>query len=330
MKGYVIGVDGGGTKTHFALFDTKGNFVEIVRGEPSNHEHLKDGYDETKRILEKNRGILLENNHLEMSDIEFAVFGLSGADISKQYTELSGRISDIGIKKFKVCNDGYLGVKAGSEKGYGICSINGTGHSCASIDKNGNWLQIGGTGYIFGDAAGSGYLAEMLVKSVYDSFFRCGKKTVLAEMLFEALGITSENELVEAIYELDYIKSPAFRDYNRFVFYAANKGDEVALDLLRHIGNETAKAVVGAINRLDFGNEEIEIIMAGSLYVKGENPELVNTFKQRILSNVNQKVNFTILNAPPVAGAVLWAIEEANGRFDASIRDNAIKSLISI
>jgi N-acetylglucosamine kinase-like BadF-type ATPase len=329
MKKYVIGVDGGGTKTHYALFDTEGNFIEIVEGGPSNHEHFKDGYDETKIILKKHIDILLRNNCLEMSDIDYAVFGLSGADVSKQYAELSSRISDIGVKRFKVCNDGFLGVKAGSKKGFGICSINGTGHSCAAIDKNGNWLQIGGTGYMFGDAAGGGYLAEMLVKSVYDSFFRGGKKTVMTKMLFEALGITSENELVEAIYNITLKNKLALTGFSRFAFYAANEGDEVALELLRYIGNETAKAVIGAIRRLDFGSEEIDVVMAGSLYVKGENPALVDTFKQEILSAVDQKIRFTVLNVPPVMGAVLWAIEEANGRFDTRIREKALASLIT-
>ena len=327
MKKYVIGVDGGGSKTHYALFDTEGNYIEMIEGGPSNHEHLKGGYDETKGLLEKNISKLLNNNHIDMSEIVYSVFGLSGADVSKQYVQLSKRISDIGFKKFKVCNDGFLGVKAGSKKGFGICSINGTGHSCAAIDKNGTWLQIGGAGYIFGDAAGGGYLAELLIKSVYDSFFRGGKQTIMTKMLFESLGITDENDLVEAIYDITIKSTQALSWYNRYVFYAANEGDEVAIDLLRHVGSETAKAVVGAIKRLDFSDEEIDVIMAGSLYVKGENPEIVNTFKKDISSAVTEKVNFTIINEPPVLGAVLWAIEEANKRFDAKIREHAIRNL---
>jgi N-acetylglucosamine kinase-like BadF-type ATPase len=327
MKKYVIGVDGGGTKTHYALYDTEGNCIELAHGGPSNHEHFVGGYDDTKNEIKIHTDFLLKNNGLKISDVDYAVFGLAGADVNKQYVELSQRISDLGFTRFKVCNDAFLGVKAGSEKGYGICSINGTGTSCASIDSKGNWLQIGGAGYMFGDEAGGGFLAEMVIRRVHDYFYRCGEPTLMTKMLFEALGITSENEIVEAVYEILLKNRLAISDFSRFAFYAANEGDKVALDLLRHIGRETAKSVIGAIRKLNFGSDEIDVVLAGSLHVKGENPALVDTFKQEILSEVSNKIRFVILNVPPVMGAVLWALEEANGRFDLGIRGKALKSL---
>jgi len=177
---------------------------------------------------------------------------LAGVDTKKQQKELSKIISETGIRNFKVFNDAFLGIKAGSDKGYGICSINGTGTCCVGIDKNGEWLQVGGTGWTF--------------------------------------------------------------------------GDEAALELLRHSGREMAKSAIGVIKRLDFsGDKEIDIILAGSINLKGENPELINTFKKEVCFREERKLCFIPLQVSPVAGAVLWAIEKLNKNKNPNIRKRVLQ-----
>ena len=42
MKEYIIGVDGGNTKTDYFLFDIAGNFFDFYRGGTGSHEGLPD------------------------------------------------------------------------------------------------------------------------------------------------------------------------------------------------------------------------------------------------------------------------------------------------
>jgi len=331
MAKYVIGVDGGNTKTHYALFDIGGNLVNFIQAGMASHECFTDGYEGAKLELEIRLNELTKGCGLYFKDIGFSVMGLAGADIPKQYSELSRRIQEIGLKNFKVYNDAYLGIKAGSSKGYGICSVCGTGPSCAAIDRNGRYLQNAGMSSAFGEASGAGYIGMMVVKKVYDSIFRCGRKTVMKDMLFRELDITDENVLVETVYDKVYTGRISMASFCRIMFYAANESDEVALDVLRQTGKDAAKSVVGAIRRLDFSkDEEIDVIMAGSVYVKGENPVLVDSFKKEICDMVERKVNFTVLQAPPVAGAVLWAMEELKGSLSQEIRHKVINRIQSI
>ena len=51
MKNYVLGVDGGGTKTAFALFDENKNMLETVTGAGSNHENLETAFDGASDII---------------------------------------------------------------------------------------------------------------------------------------------------------------------------------------------------------------------------------------------------------------------------------------
>ena len=48
---YYIGVDGGGTKTAFALFDENKKMLETVTGPGSNHENLEEGFDAASEII---------------------------------------------------------------------------------------------------------------------------------------------------------------------------------------------------------------------------------------------------------------------------------------
>ena len=55
------------------------------------------------------------------------------------------------------------------------------------------------------------------------------------------------------------------------------------MEILRHIGMETARSVIGVYRRLDFREEDaIDVIMAGSVYTKGENPLILKRSKGNI------------------------------------------------
>jgi N-acetylglucosamine kinase-like BadF-type ATPase len=321
------GVDGGGTKTQYALFDDLGNFISFREGGPSNHEVFENGYKGTKEEFETSLKQLLQDGNLRLEDIEFGVFGLAGVDVQKQKQNLIKLITKCGIKNFLVFNDAFLGIKAASVKGYGICSINGTGTCCAGIDPQGHWLQIGGAGFIFGDEAGAAFLGGMVVRRVYDSIFRCGEPTIMKDLFFKELQITDEEQFVDAYYgRINFDQK--VEDYSKILFQAANLGDRVALELLDYTGRNLAKTVIGAINRLDFSTEnEIDVVMAGSVYVKGENPAMITAFQEEICAKVEKKVRFTLLQVPPVTGGVLWALEEVNKILDPKIREKVIQSL---
>jgi N-acetylglucosamine kinase-like BadF-type ATPase len=326
MRQYVIGVDGGGTKTHYALFDTGGKLVGFHQGGPANHEIYRNGYEGTRQELEWSFRALLGRSGIGIERIEAAVFGLAGLDVAPQRAVLTELIAGMGLRRFQVMNDAFLGIKAAGGSGCGVCSIHGTGTCCAAIDPRGRRLQIGGTGYFFGDEGGAAHLGGMAFRKVYDELYRCGPATAMTGMILEMLRLRRDDDLVEAVY-----RERCFDNWAQFLklpFYAANQGDPVALELLRHTGREAAQSVLGAIRRLDFaGAAAIEVIMAGSVYVKGENPALIEAFQRAVREGAGQAVRFTLLRVPPVAGAVLWALEAFRPGLDREVGQAVIQSL---
>jgi hypothetical protein len=135
MKKYIIGVDGGNTKTDYLLFDLEGNFVDGLRSGTCSHEGLKDSFDGSYRVMKEQLEILFTRNNITVKDIAGAGFGLAGADVPYQKKKLNEIISKIGFENFGMENDGFLGVKAASPNGCGVCSINGTGTVTVGMDE---------------------------------------------------------------------------------------------------------------------------------------------------------------------------------------------------
>ena len=301
---YVIGVDGGNTKTDYFLFGTDGEYVDGLRDGTCSHEVV--GFEFAEAMLNEKIGILLERNNLAVSDLAAGAFGLAGVDNWKQKKRFEEIIGRMGLPAFEVDNDSFLGIMAGTTNGVGLSSINGTGTAAGGIDRNGKRLQVGGIGDLVGDAGGGVYIAECGVKMVYDSYFRCGKKTVMSEQIFKILGITDPGDLLCAIAEKEHLLGST--DVTRIVFNSAKAGDSAALEILSTCAFELAKSCAGCARNLDF-EREIEVVLIGTVWRKAECPAMLEHFKvymEKFLPK--HKLIFHVLGAPPVTGAVLWAL----------------------
>ena len=136
-KTYYIGIDGGGTKTKFDLFDSDKNSIASITM-PTIHP-AQTSFKEAVSVLTDTKEKLLEK--INDSDYILKVgAGLGGyginADYRKKLEDEFGTVFD----EFKLCSDAYaalLGALAGED---GILMIAGTG----SIDRDGNVGDIGG------------------------------------------------------------------------------------------------------------------------------------------------------------------------------------------
>lgn len=311
---YILGVDGGNTKTDYYLFDTDGNFIDMYRGGTCSHEGLKDAFDGTYRVMKEVFDEFLGKHNLTPADITASCFGLAGDDHPYQHNILCEKIDQLGFKNYKLVNDSALGIKVGTTKGYGVCSINGTGTSVTGIGKDGKSIQVGGIGDITGDEAGGRFISRRVVRKTYDEVMRFGKKTSLTPITLNLIGNTSEEQLME---DIAYVYNRRKVDYNILTvacFDEANKGDEVALEILTEMADGLARSAASAVVRLDLG-ETPEVVLAGSVYVKGSCPVLVEEVKKKIDFYSQKKCNTFVLTVPPATGAIVWAYELATGEY---------------
>ncbi len=244
MKKYVIGVDGGNTKTDYLLYDIEGNFVDGVRCGTCSHESPKIG-SFNGAYIEMNNQItnLLERNNLTIEDVESGAFGLAGVDAPFQKKALEEAVEKIGFKNYQVVNDGFLGIKAASPTGTGVCSINGTGTVNVGIDEDGKWMQVGGIGYVAGDEGGGSFLARAAVRIAFDEAFRFGPKTKVTEDVFKMYDIESKKEFSDAIVGKRIDSTYLIKS----LFNRANEGDAPAIKVLETAGENMGRSTAGVI-----------------------------------------------------------------------------------
>ncbi len=327
--GCLIGVDGGGTKTDYVIFDTEGGLLLAHRGGASNHEGLQGGFEEMRQEIIGNITDMLLKCGLKPGDVKAAAFGLAGIDVPSQKEIAEKMISEQGIEHFKVMNDSFLGIKAGSPSGVGVCSINGTGTTAGGIDVYGNWLQIGGTGYFFGDEAGGGHLSGMAIRAVYDAMYRCGPYTSMQEEMLRLFDGSGAMTFTESVYNKYYTDEISAIQILEILFKASMEGDAVASGILDRSGRQMGRSVSGCIRGLAFG-DVVDVVIAGSVSLKCPSPVLLNAFKDEIATLSGKQCNYIMLAHPPVAGAIAWAREMSIGRFDKKFFDDAVVQIMSV
>ena len=310
---YVLGIDGGGTKTHCALYDADTGRLDMLPWGPTNHEGMAGGLDELPGVLREMFKALLTRNNIGMNDIEMGVLGLAGTDTTEQHRIISGILTGLGLRRFVLCNDAYLGVKAGSVGGYGVCAISGTGCCITGIDAKGGQVQVGGLGAYTGDCGGGSMMGPRAVGLVYSQLFREQPFTALTTAIFRWLDVTDKHDFIDLLTDRlskDHAKTTL--ELCRILYTTAAEGDETALGLLEESGVSYAGGIAGAISDLSFASDEpIEIVFAGSLFTKCECDHVQKTAETLLRQRFPQKeLRFVTLDVPNVAGAVLWALSE--------------------
>ncbi len=324
---YIVGVDGGGTKTDYLLFTTEGEFVDSYHVGSRSHEILGGGFAEVEEKVLADLEHLLKKNSIPSSNVAAAAFGMAGIDTPVQLEKMNQILAKSSLKNYIVANDSVLGIKAGCPSGVGICSINGTGTVTTGIDEDGKILQVGGIGLATGDYAGGFIIAALAVGAVYDYYYRCGESTVLTQRLMDLFGLSSHEELYNFISERFYLERSLDKEIITVLFEAANTGDAISVEIVQNIAREQAKSVSGCIRNLRF-SETPEIVLAGSVWTKTNCPILLSYFKECINQYTGFQVEPFPLKVIPAVGAIIWAMELAMRHPATQVqRENILKNM---
>lgn len=302
----MLGVDGGNSKTELAAATTEGELLALVRGAGSNsHAVGADGVARVVSALVVEAGVEVPAGH--------GVFYLCGADVPADLDELSRMVEARGwVREAVVDNDTFALLRAGTARADAVAVICGSGINCVGRRADGRVARYPALGWETGDWGG----AEMLGREALFVAARAedgrGEPTVLAD----AVRAHFEVESVEAVgIEVHYRRLPQSRlgELAPLVAEAADAGDPVADALLTRVANEVALFV-----RRAFGDLEVnaaDVVLGGGMF-QGE----PGRFHERVLERLPAGAQPVVLDAPPVLGAILAALDLAGANEAAKAR----------
>lgn len=177
MAKYVIGLDGGGTKTELALVDMSGELlytgVTGALNPMSEPESPLKTADELKRIVD--------------ADCTAICAACAGVADNERAELVKSALSNIYNGRIIIRTDGENALYTALENRDGLALISGTGSICYA-KKNGQTVRTGGRGHVLDDG-GSGYaIGRDILKAVIRAHDGRAAKTALSEALFSYLG----------------------------------------------------------------------------------------------------------------------------------------------
>ena len=95
-----------------------------------------------------------------------------------------------------------------------------------------------------------------------------------------------------------------------FFFAAVKKGDAPALAYCERMAERGAQLIAALANQLNFGSEEIEVVLSGSINVKVDNRLYLDMLVSRAEALSGKKLKFIKLEAMPVTGCINWIMQD--------------------
>ncbi len=284
---YVIGMYGGGTKTHLVAADRKMNILYETKGESSNLTSNSPAAVDTNlsSLLLKFR----QESGLSPAQCQGVCLGSAGAGRDSAKKMLQDFLRNAGISSsIYVTTDAEGALYGGTETGYGLLLIAGTGSICYGRDCTGKVCRVGGWGHVMGDE-GSGFdMSRRMLQAVAKAWDGRRSPTVLTELILKQWGLRDMDDLVDCLYHRNKGKS----DIAALAFLcdlAYKKGDGAAFEIMDACAKELAELVKTAGNAF-FKDPQVMCVYAGSLITKS--PYLLHHLC-RMLDGNHPKILFT-------------------------------------
>lgn len=298
----LVGIDGGGTKTEFVLFEKNGTVKQVLRKEGSNPNDR--GLEVSIEVLSTGLEQLLGNK------VPKSVFaGIGGASQVRYQEAIEAQLTNRFHCIVKADTDAANVLSMGVDPDNSVAVICGTG-SCVFVRKGAERYRLGGWGYLL-DQAGSAYdVGKDALRYTLAAEDGLRETSLLTERVHEALGGTALSS-ISAIYGggRAYIADLALA-----VLEVAGKGNADALAILRENADRLGLLIKTAVERYGM---PAQVVTAGS-FLKSD------IFRTMVEERADVKLELPEL--PPVYGACIEAMRAADMEIPPEFRQNFMES----
>lgn len=304
----VFAVDGGGSKTDAALVREDGSVLGVARGPLSHIDHI--GIEASGDVLD---ALAAEVG----TPADLAVLFVAGLDFPDEEQAYQAEAERRGWAPTTVVgNDTYAVLRAGTERGWGVAVTCGAGINCVGVAPDGRQARFASLGSLSGEWGGAhGVGAEALWMAARSEEGR-GEKTQLEQRVPEHFELSTPIELGRAI-QAGSVPSRRLGELAPLVFELADT-DTVAGAIVDRLTGEVVAFVRAAVNRLELADEDVEVVLGGSVLQSG-NGRLLGGIEAG-LREIGPRLSITVARSRPIVGAVLLGLDRLEAGADAHAR----------
>lgn len=257
---YVLGLDGGGTKTECVLMDVEGAVCAQGRSGPSNP--LRVGFGGALAALCEAARWAMQDARVAPDDVVALCAGVAGAAADQASRKMKKLLSEeFAGRLVYVCTDLELTLEATGE-GAAIVLVAGTGSAAVGRDMHGNVARVGGHGPLLGDEGSAYDIGKRASIAALREKDRTGKTSELGAMILKELRMNDWQEFQSRVHA---VPDEVFPRIFPVIGKAADAGDSGAQELLRLAATQLALLVDDLADRLRLGDQEFLLVKTGGM-----------------------------------------------------------------
>jgi N-acetylglucosamine kinase-like BadF-type ATPase len=300
---YVVGVDGGGTKTTAAVVGEDLKAAGSATTGPANHRSV--GMESASVNIAGAVSEALRAASVPLSDVAAICMCLAGFDTDLDLPVPQRTVRLLNFGGAAIFENDVVGAWAGAtDVQPGIVVIAGTGATALGMNERGQLWRTDGWDYVLGDS-GSGYdIGRTAIRAAMRALDGRGAPTALTQALADAYGVTDAEEMRRLVDSTNFGKFE-IASFAMRVSQAADAGDLTARDILSQAGRDLAEQAVAIIRELEMGGTQFPLSTVGSVFKSV--PWVTEPF-ERAITRVAPRVTFRPSLHPPQVGAAILAL----------------------
>jgi len=298
---YVIGVDGGGTKTVAALSNLKGKILKMAKTGSSSPVNI--GVERAAENIAKSIKKVLRD-----SGILSTFIGLAAVQEQPRLKKAVKReilkkkeISPIFKGKLEIGSDQIVAFRSGTNEKEGVLLIAGTGCVAHGWRKD-REVKVSGWGWL-NDEGSAFWVGQAAFQALLKDLDKRGPKTKITNLAFKELKVKDTQELLKKVYSCPMEIIPFF---SVLADEASKKGDKIAREVLKEAGKELALSTKVVIEGLGFQKKAFPLVLVGGVF----KAKIVERVVRREVKKIAPRVKFIRPKEEPVTGAVKLALEK--------------------
>ena len=317
--GLVLAVDGGGVKTDLALLERTGALLAHVRGGRSQFHYL--GVDGCVAVLE---GLLSEALARAGRDPErrplaaTAQLLLAGIDLPEELAALRAGLERLRwSERLAIGNDTEALLRAGTDRGWGVAVVCGTGINCLGLAPDGREARFLSFGPVSGDWGGGGDIGLAALAAAVRAADGRGPRSRLETEVPAHFRLASPFEVARAVH-LEEIPPARLGELAPIVL-ALREHDAVSAGIVARLCDQVVAFVRAAVHRLGLAGDDPDVVLGGRV-LRSVAVEVIEAIGRGV-REVAPRAHVVVSPSEPIVGAALLGLDAIQA--DATARARA-------